>query len=459
MRPMVRLTRFRDGLLIALAACAAVSTAAENALPVSSGQPVPLDREALSQPLPGLEADDLRRFQDGRALFHQSWIVAPAGDSRLDGLGPLYNRLACISCHAKNGRGGAPEGPSQRMQSMLMRLSVPGLGPHGGPRPHPVYGDQLNEEGIAGVPGEGRAQVHWQTRRVTLAGGQQVQLRQPRWTLSELAYGPLVGVQTSARVSPAVAGLGLLEAVPEAVLLARQAERKPDGVKGRVNRVWDIARQQVTVGRFGLKANAPDLRQQIAGAFQGDMGLTTSLLPADNCQPAQTACRAAPSGGQPEVDDEQLGQVEFYLAHLAPPPRREPEHPEVRRGEWLFSRAGCAVCHLPALPSGPHPRFARVNAPLAAAYTDLLLHDMGPRLADGRPDHLATGREWRTAPLWGLGLLPGLNEQVGWLHDGRARSPEEAILWHGGEARVARQRYLRLPAADRAALLRFLRSL
>jgi len=459
MRPMVRLTRFRDGLLIALAACAAVSTAAENALPVSSGQPVPLDREALSQPLPGLEADDLRRFQDGRALFHQSWIVAPAGDSRLDGLGPLYNRLACISCHAKNGRGGAPEGPSQRMQSMLMRLSVPGLGPHGGPRPHPVYGDQLNEEGIAGVPGEGRAQVHWQTRRVTLAGGQQVQLRQPRWTLSELAYGPLVGVQTSARVSPAVAGLGLLEAVPEAVLLARQAERKPDGVKGRVNRVWDIARQQVTVGRFGLKANAPDLRQQIAGAFQGDMGLTTSLLPADNCQPAQTACRAAPSGGQPEVDDEQLGQVEFYLAHLAPPPRREPDHPEVRRGEWLFSRAGCAVCHLPALPSGPHPRFARVNAPLAAAYTDLLLHDMGPRLADGRPDHLATGREWRTAPLWGLGLLPGLNEQVGWLHDGRARSPEEAILWHGGEARVARQRYLRLPAADRAALLRFLRSL
>lgn len=453
MRVAHRLMRPRLLLAITLVAWGGVAPSAQA---VTAG---PLDREALSQPLPGLDAEALRRFQDGRALFRQSWIVAPAGDSRLDGLGPLYNRLACISCHAKNGRGGAPEGPQQRMQSMLMRLSVPGLGPHGGPRPHPVYGDQLNEEGIAGVPGEGRAQVRWQSRRVVLADGQQVLLRQPRWTLTELAYGPLKAVQMSARVSPAVAGLGLLEAVPEAALLARQAERKPDGVKGRVNRVWSIARQQATVGRFGLKANTPDLRQQIAGAFQGDMGLTTSLMPVDGCQPAQQACRAAPQGGQPEVDDEQLDQVEFYLAHLAPPARREPDHPQVRWGERLFTRAGCAVCHLPALPGGPHPQFARVNAPLAAAYTDLLLHDMGPQLADGRPDHLATGREWRTAPLWGLGLMHSLNEQVGWLHDGRARSPEEAILWHGGEAQVARQRYLRLAAPERAALLRFLRSL
>ncbi|CAN5331491.1 di-heme oxidoredictase family protein [soil metagenome] len=421
--------------------------------------PQATDREALSRPLAGLTPQDRERFQQGRDLFRQSWVVAPAGETEGDGLGPLYNRLACISCHAKNGRGGAPDDPRQRMQSMLVRLSVPGRDVHGGPRPHPVYGDQLNEEGIPGVPGEGRAHIHWLSFRMRLAGGESVELRRPRVDFDELAYGPLGKVLVSLRVSPPVAGLGLLEAIPDETLEKMAREAKPDGVRGAVNRVWDQQAGQMVIGRFGLKANTPTLRQQIAAAFIGDMGLTSDLFPAENCTPVQAACRKAISGGHPELSATQLDQVEFYLAHLAPPARRDADQAIVRQGEAAFTQAGCAVCHRPTLPGGEHPKFPRLSGQPVAAYTDLLLHGMGADLADGRPDFQADGRQWRTPPLWGMGLLAGINERVSLLHDGRARTAQEAILWHGGEAAAARERYVRLPQDERRALLAFLQSL
>ncbi|MBB1074941.1 c-type cytochrome [Rhodoferax sp. 4810] len=421
-------------------------------------QPV-TDREALSRPISGLTAEEMRQFQQGRSLFQQSWVAAPAGHEEINGLGPLYNRLACISCHAKNGRGGAPDGPGQRMQSMLVRLSVAGHDAHGEPKPHPAYGEQLNEEGIPGVPGEGRASIQWVTSRVTLAGGERVELRRPRLTFDELAFGELGEVRMSPRVSPHVAGLGLLETVPATVLekLARQV--RSDGVRGKVNVVWDIEAQKRVVGRFGLKANTPTLRQQTAGAFVGDMGITSDLYPDENCTKPQTACRKAPTGGQPELVTTQLDSVEFYLAHLAPPPRRDADAPLVRQGEVIFVSNGCAACHLPTLPGGDHPKYPRLSGLPVAAYTDLLLHDMGPQLADGRPDYQANGRQWRTPPLWGLGLLAGINENTHYLHDGRARNAQEAILWHGGEAASARKRYAQLPRVERQALLAFLQSL
>jgi len=423
-------------------------------------RPAPaIDREALSHPMDGLTPDEMKRFQHGRSLVRQSWVVAPAGDGEVSGLGPLYNRLACISCHAKNGRGGAPGEPQQRMQSMLVRLSVPGQGPHGGPRPHPVYGDQLNEEGVPGVPGEGRAQIRWVGTKVRLAGGEVVELRRPSVAFTDLAYGPLGPVRFSLRVSPHIAGLGLLETVPEATLVDLANSAKPDGVRGAVNRVWDQQAQASVIGRFGLKANAPTLRQQIAGAFLGDMGITSDLFPTENCTPAQRACRDAVSGGHPELSTQGLDDVEFYLAHLLPPMRRDADQPAVRRGEALFAQSGCAVCHRPALQGGAHPRYARLAGQTVAAYTDLLLHDMGASLADGRTDFLANGRQWRTPPLWGLGLLTAINENTGYLHDGRARTPEEAILWHAGEALPARKRYAGLPKESRQALLAFLQSL
>jgi CxxC motif-containing protein (DUF1111 family) len=407
----------------------------------------------------GLTAQEMTLFQQGRSLVRQSWVVAPAGNREVNGLGPLYNRLACISCHAKNGRGGAPDGTLQRMQSMLVRLSVPGRGTHGGPRPHPVYGDQLNEEGIPGVPGEGRAHLQWRTARVTMADGERVELRRPRLTFDELGYGPMGKVQVSLRVSPHVAGLGLLETVPVEALNKLALNAKPDGVRGTVNQVWDIPSGKTVPGRFGLKANAPSLRQQIAGAFVGDMGITSDLFPTENCTPVQRACQQAVSGGHPELTTAQLDSVEFYLAHLAPPVRRHQDEPVVRQGEALFATSGCVVCHQPVLPSGEHPKFPRLSGQTVAAYTDLLLHDMGPDLADGRPDFQASGNQWRTPPLWGLGLLVGINENTHFLHDGRARTVQEAILWHGGEATHARKRYAQSPKEDRQALLAFLQSL
>ncbi len=416
-------------------------------------------REAYGQPLPGLDAAQRQAFFRGRSLFRQNWVVAPAKDAEVDGLGPLYNRLACLSCHPKNGRGQAPEGPQARMQSMLVRLSIPGQNPHGGPRPHPAYGDQLNEEGIPGVPGEGRAAVSWEESALTLPDGETIYLRKPRIEFRELAYGPLDDILFSLRVGPPVYGMGLLDAVPPGTIrqLARQA--KADGVKGRPNRVWNVALGHAEVGKFGLKANMPSLRQQIAGAMLGDLGITSPLFPKQNCTTAQTACHAAPDGGQPELSEAQLDDLHAYLSLLAVPARRDADAPQVRHGEALFAKSGCAACHRPSLQTGKDVAFPQLRNRKIAPYTDLLLHDMGDGLADGRPDFLASGREWRTPPLWGIGLLEKINEHHQLLHDGRARNFSEAILWHGGEASVARQRFIQLDREQREALFAFLRSL
>jgi CxxC motif-containing protein (DUF1111 family) len=416
-------------------------------------------REAYTQPLPGLAESDREKFFRGRTLFRQSWVVAPAAD-RSAGLGPLYNRLACISCHQKNGRGRSPDGPDERMQSMLVRLSIPGQDEHGGPKPHPAYGGQLNEEGIPGVAGEGRAAVRWiELPAIRLAGGEKVTLRRPSITFTELAYGSLAKVLYSPRIGQPVYGLGLLEAVPEKTLMAMAAEHKPDGVRGRINHVWDATAGQTVAGRFGFKSNQPNLRQQIAGAFVGDLGITSPLFPDENCTPVQKACQQAPSGGHPELPATDLDAIEFYLANVAPPPRRNADDPLVKAGKRLFAEFGCAVCHRPNLQTGPAPRFPLTAELSIAPYTDLLIHDLGKGLADHRPDYQANGREWRTPPLWGIGLVPLINEHSQYLHDGRARNLQEAILWHDGEARIARKRYAAAAPAKRQALLDFLQSL
>lgn len=410
--------------------------------------------EALTQPAPSLNEADRPAFFRGRNLFRQVWIVAPAQDAEVDGLGPVFNRLSCLACHAKNGRGFAPERPGEEMRAMLVRLSIPGVGRQGEPLEHPWYGDQLNELGIPGVPGEGRAFLRYETRSVTLADGEVVALRKPVVEFRDLQFGPLgADVMTSLRIAPAVHGLGLLEAVPEATLLALAAR------SGRPNRVWNAREQRITVGRFGAKANQPDLRQQVAAAFHGDLGITSTLFPEENCAPVQGACRAATNGGSPELSDDQLADLVFYLELLAVPARRHVDDPKVRAGEAIFGKFGCAACHAPQLVTGEHASRPELSHQAIQPYTDLLLHDMGDDLADGRPDFAATGREWRTAPLWGIGLAKVVDERAGFLHDGRARTLLEAILWHGGEAQAARESVSRAPRAEREALLRFLESL
>ena len=416
--------------------------------------------EAFAQPVAGLDDGEREVFFEGRTLVRQSWIVAPSRDELFDGLGPLYNRLACISCHPRNGRGRPPE-TGERMLSTLVRLSVPGRDPHGGPRPHPAYGGQLNEEGIPGVPGEGRATLRWrEVAVVRLPGGERVRLRRAELKFSELAYGPLTGALNSVRVGQQMVGMGLLDAVPAETIEAMAREAKPDGVRGRVNRVWDPEAGQLAVGRFGYKANMPTLRAQAAGAFNGDLGITSPLFPDENCTAVQTACRAAPTGGSPELSRAQLDAVEFYLAQLALPERiGRADDVRVREGEATFAAIGCAACHRPQLRTADKTRLPRLAGRTLAAYTDLLVHDMGQGLSDGRPDGLAGARDWRTAPLWGLGRTADVSEATFYLHDGRARTLNEAILWHGGEAKRARERFARLPAGEREALLAFLMSL
>lgn len=415
------------------------------------------NRQAFTQPLPGLDDAARERFVAGAGVFTRSWVVAPARDEAFDGLGPLHSRLACVSCHPRNSRGLAPATPQQRLQTMLIRLAQ--TTPDGGSQAHPVYGDQLHEEAVPGVPAEGRAGIAWETHSFRFPDGELVELRRPQVVLHALAYGPLQPALLSPRVGPAVAGLGLLEAVPEAHLLALAAQPNADGVHGRVNRVPVHEGSGFAPGRFGYKAAAASLREQSAKAMLGDLGITSTLYPQPSCTAVQTACLVAPGGGTPELQPEQLDVLTFYLSQLAIPGPVTPADTDTAKnlaeGAALFESTGCALCHRPHLPVTP----GLVPGDQIAAFTDLLLHDMGEGLADGITEHQAGPRDWRTAPLWGLGLVGLIAGEEQYLHDGRARTLQEAILWHGGEAERARERFVALTPQARQALLEYLRSL
>ncbi len=406
--------------------------------------------DAFTRPVPTLDRDRERKFFRGRALFRDGWVTAPSSTDTRDGLGPVFNARSCVACHERDGRGRPPE-VGEQMFSMLIRLSVPGASEQGAPLPEPVYGGQLQPQGVLGVPYEGRAQVAYE---------EQDGLRAPSYSFDDLSFGPLADdVLFSPRVAPPVFGLGLLEAVPEATIeaLADPEDIDGDGISGRPNRVWDVQSNTLQLGRFGWKANQPSLRQQTAGAFNGDIGITSDLFPTEDCSEDQTECQSATRGGAPELLEVILDNVAFYTASLAVPARRAPQ--EHQEGEALFETFGCAACHIPSLQTGDYPELPELSNQLIHPFTDLLLHDLGPALADGRPDFEANGREWRTPPLWGIGLTQTVHGHSYLLHDGRARNLEEAILWHGGEAQASRDAFRDAASKDRAALIRFLESL
>jgi CxxC motif-containing protein (DUF1111 family) len=413
--------------------------------------------EAFTQPIAGLGEFQAKSFRAGSSLFRQAWVIGPSQDHPdVQGLGPLYNRLSCIACHVKNGRGAAPDDENGVLRSIVVRLGVSGADAHGGPLPHPVYGDQLNPEGVPVVPGEGRGVIDYDAFDIVLSDGSAVPMRRPRLSFRDLAYGPLEqDVKTSVRMAPPVFGLGLLEAVPDEIILAQSAESK-----GRPNYVWDITRGARVLGRFGLKANQPSLEQQIANAFASDIGITSTLFPLDNCTAPETACAAAARRErQPELSASQLAATVDYIRALAPPARRDTENARIKSGEALFASLGCATCHRDSLKLGSFPPVPGLSGTTIHPYTDLLLHDMGEGLADGRDDFEAGPRDWRTPPLWGLGLAGKYGDAANFLHDGRARTLAEAILWHGGDAKGASDGFRRLERPDREALLAFLNSL
>lgn len=406
-----------------------------------------------------LEGDRLDAFNFGHAVFSRNWVTAPATTEDMDGLGPLYNQRSCSGCHARDGRA-APFDASGAMLGMLLRISVPRADEHGGPLGDPIYGTQIRPSAVQGVPAEAVPHVAYEDVPGAYGDGTPYTLQKPRYWIDGWAYGaPSPGIAISPRVGPAVIGLGLLEAIPESAILAGVKTSDPDGVRGHPNHVWDAARGANAIGRFGWKANVPTVRMQSAGALVGDMGITSTMFPADACTAPMAACKAAPNGGAPEVDDARLDALAFYMRTLAVPARRDVSDPTALRGEALFGSMGCAACHTPAFETGAFPELPEVQNQTIHPYTDLLVHDMGPELADGRPDYEATGSEWRTAPLWGLGLLETVNGHERLLHDARARGFAEAILWHGGEAAAARERFRLASAADRDALIAFLRSL
>jgi len=422
----------------------------------------PLDnREAFTRPAAGLSPKELRDFNFGNRVFNTNWAVAPASVDAFDGLGPVFNRVSCSGCHLRDGRGRPPIDGEDELLSMLVRLSVPGTDAHGGPNPHPAYGDQLNDRAIPGVVAEGRARIEWIERPGRYPDGTPYSLREPKLHVDAPAFGePGDDLLTSARVAPAMPGMGLLEAVPEAAIVAAEdpGDRDGDGISGRANRVWDPVAGRTALGRFGWKANQATLLAQTAGAANGDMGLTTRVFADENCRTAQAACAAAVRGDGVDLRDAHLDKLVFYLQTLAVPARRRVDPAREDRGEMLFMQVGCGGCHTPSLQAAADATPALLAGQRFAPYTDLLLHDMGDGLADGRDDFVASGREWRTAPLWGLGLVPTTNGHSFYLHDGRARSLQEAILWHGGEAERARRGYENLSTEDRDALLAFLRS-
>ena len=412
---------------------------------------------------PGLTNEERRKFEIGDSFFTQNWVIAPASTEARDGLGPTFNAQACSSCHTHDGRGAPPDPTGEEARlGLLLRLSVPGQHPEtGAPLPDPNYGGQLQDRSVLGVPAEGDLKVSYTAVPGQYADGEEFELRDPIYEIVELAFGSLSDdIQTSPRLAPQLIGAGLLEAVPEEAILALADpdDADGDGISGRANYVWDARAATMSLGRFGWKANVPTVEQQIAGAFHGDIGITSAIHPDENCPAVQADCAAAPNGGKPELSDSRLDSVTFYNRTLAVPAMRNPEDASVRKGYEMFGEIGCAACHTPTLQTGPSD-IATLADQTIHPYTDLLLHDMGEGLADNRPDFAATGSEWRTPPLWGLGLIDDVNGHRFLLHDGRARTIEEAILWHGGEAEAAKEAFRNLSSDEREDLLAFLEAL
>ncbi len=428
------------------------------------------DRRAFSEPAPVLSLKQRQIFMAGRSVFNRQWAAVTSlnGDW---GLGPTFVADRCSACHINSGRGAPPQARNEQLLSMLVRLSIPGTDEHGGPRPHPAYGDQFQNRAMDGrnvdvayagapVPNEADLFLDWDESAVVFADGETVSLRRPRLRIENLKFGELGdATMTSLRIAQPLVGIGFLEAVPEETLLALAQQQRARNFNGRPNRVWDAVNRRMALGRFGWKANVPTLTQQIAAAALGDMGVNSNLFPEQNCPAVQILCAKQLPGNFPEIINHEIDALELWLQGLAVPARRDVADPGVRRGAALFVQAQCAVCHVPDLKTGNFPQLPQLSKQVFHAYTDMLLHDMGDELADGRPDFAAGPRDWRTPALWGLGLSQTVSASTALLHDGRARNVSEAILWHGGEAQGSREAFRAMPKDERDALVKFVEAI
>jgi CxxC motif-containing protein (DUF1111 family) len=417
-------------------------------------------QDSFSHFLDNLSFEQEEQFKLGNALFRKIWVSSPSSTQASDGLGPLFNARGCQSCHLKDGRGHPPFPGEAESVSMFLRLSVPPGetdtrlamdGVIAGEVGDPVYGLQLQDFAVPGLPAEGRMSIDYTEVPVTLGDGTVVSLRAPRYEAADLQYGPLdPKVMMSPRLASPMIGLGLVEQIPQEDILAHADPRDAngDGISGRAN--WTIAPEldRVLIGRFGWKAGMATIRSQAAAAFAGDIGISTPLddLPHGDCTEKQVACLELPTGeqerlGPSEAPDPVLDLVSFYSQTLGVPARRGVDDPQVLAGKAAFYDAGCPSCHVPKYVTSRQAPNPALRFQLIWPYSDFLLHDMGEGLADYRPEGQADGYEWRTPPLWGIGLTETVSGHTFFLHDGRARNLTEAILWHGGEGKAARDAF------------------
>lgn len=434
-------------------------------------------QDPFSQAAANMSFERGQDFKLGNALFQKLWVSSPSSTQASDGLGPLYNARSCQTCHIKDGRGRPPQGDEDAV-SMVLRLARPATTPEevkAAARhdivnfPDARYGRQLQNLAVPGLKAEGQIAITYTEHEVTLAGGEVVSLRKPAYAIANAADGP-VGVDTtlSGRIAQPTLGLGLIEAIAQAdiVEIAERQAKGNEGISGRPAWVKDHRSGALTLGRFGWKAQNANVRDQAADAFSTDIGISTPDAPNafGDCTPLQTDCLALPSGVQKRLGDTEapspvLDLVTFYTQNLAVPARRDVDDPTVLQGKKQFYEAGCATCHAPKFVTRRDADDPLHSFQLIWPYSDFLLHDMGEGLGDGQQVGEASGVEWRTQPLWGIGLTQAVNGNGFYLHDGRARSLTEAILWHGGEATRARDAFAALQKSDRQALVTFLSSL
>lgn len=410
---------------------------------------------AFSSVFPNLAEARAEVHEIGDIAFEQTFVTAPSPVN--PGLGPIYNNVSCTSCHINDGRGKPPVG-NEQISSLLIRLSIPGADEYGGPNPVPGFGGQLQQRGVFGSSPEALVKIVYTDVPYQFADGETYTLRSPAYTLENPYKALPADLMISPRIAPPVFGLGLLEAVADADILALADvdDKNGDGISGKPNYAWNVAEGKKTLGRFGWKAANPSILQQSAGAYNEDIGITSFIFPNESSHGQD---QYDGFDDEYEVSDSILHAVEFYIRTLAVPARRKADDAVVLSGKKIFMDAACGSCHVPRLRTKTDVSFPEISNQVIYPYTDMLVHDMGPDLADNRPDNDADGQEWRTAPLWGIGLTKVVNGHQNFLHDGRARTLMEAIMWHGGEAAQSKEFVRNLSKAERDALIKFLESL
>ena len=412
---------------------------------------------------PNLSSSTLTDFTTGNSFFRDVWVIAPSSTTGRDGLGPMINASSCGTCHTFDGRGKPHDEAFKPNAALLFRLSIDGTDEYGNPNQDTHYGGQFQPVAIPFAKREGDIRITYTEIEGKYPDGTNYSLRKPAYFFDSLQFGSMdASIMVSPRIAQQMPGLGLLEAISEQTILqnADVNDLDGDGISGKPNYVWDSENKITKLGRFGWKANQPSIRQQVAAAFNGDIGITSSLFPSEGLTSEQLEFyKNIPNGGTPELDDKKLKQVVFYSSTLAVPIRRNISDLDVINGKILFSQVGCDKCHLSKIKTGDYAQVPEFSNKTIKPYTDMLLHDMGDGLSDNRPDFEATGNEWRTPPLWGIGMVKVVNKHTFFLHDGRARNFEEAIMWHGGEAEKVKMEFTRLSLKQRQQIISFLENL